>query len=353
MARLHVGLDVGSSGVRAVEIGGGSPATLLRAAQVALPAGAVQNGEVRNPEVVSGALRELWDRGGFKSRQVTMGVGNQRVVVREVTLPALPPKELRDSLPFQVEELIPIPIDQAVLDYEVLDEFEQEGRQMVRLLVVAAQREMVDRLVQTAVGAKLEPVGVDLVPFALVRAVGDAAGLNLRESEVGGEAVIDVGADVTNICVHEQGVPRFVRILPLGGREVTSGVASALGVSEDQAEALKRGGPAEGARPISPDEVRAAMETRVGSLVDEIRSSLDFYQAQSPGARVTRVLVTGGSSKLAGLLDLIRERVRAHVEPGHPFAHVDVRLQMDAQMLADAEPLLAVALGLALAEGAA
>ncbi|MGH2764530.1 MAG: type IV pilus assembly protein PilM [Actinomycetota bacterium] len=347
MAKGRIGLDIGSTAVRAAEVGlGGDQPSLVRAAQVPLPSGAVQSGEVRDVEAVAQAVRELWGRGGFKARQATMGVGNQRVVVREVTVPALPPKELSQSLPFQVQDLIPIPVDEAVLDYDVLEELEQEGARMMRLLVVAAQRQMINQMVDCAVRAKVEPVGVDLVPFALIRSVGQDEGLGLEESDVGGEAIVDVGADVTNICVHDRGVARFVRILPSGGRDVTVAMATSLGIPEEDAEALKRGQPVEAGPPAS--EVEGIRRTRVANLVDEIRSSLDFYRAQTPGAEVSRVLVTGGGSKLPGLVELLDERVDAQVDRGHAFAKVAVRLDMDEETMADAEPLLAVSLGLAL-----
>nr|MBA3364055.1 pilus assembly protein PilM [Actinomycetota bacterium] len=197
MPKTRIGLDVGSTAVRAAELGEGSPPTVIRAAQVPIPVGAVENGEVRDVEAVSEALRELWSsrHSGFKSRKVWMGVGNQRVVVREIALPTMPEKELRQSLGFQVQEFIPMPVDDAVLDYHLIEETEIEGRQMLRLLLVAAQKAMVDTLIAAATGAKLEPVGLDLIPFALVRAVGaTGAGMELETS--GGEAVVDVGAHV-------------------------------------------------------------------------------------------------------------------------------------------------------------
>jgi len=158
MAKGRIGLDVGSTAVRAAELVGGATPTVVRAAQVPLPAGAVENGEVRDPGAVAEALRQLWTNGGFKSRQVWLGVGNQRVVVREIAIPWLPEKELRASLGFQVQEFIPMPVDEAVLDFDPLGEFEQDDRRMFRMLLVAAQRAMVDGLVQAAQGAKLEPV---------------------------------------------------------------------------------------------------------------------------------------------------------------------------------------------------
>src|SRR5512132_4012810 len=170
MAKSRIGLDVGSTAVRAVELVG-SPLTVVRASQVALPPGAVDSGEVRDPGAVSDALKKLWSEGGFKGRQVWLGVGNQRLVVREISLPYLPEKELRSSLGFQVQEFIPMAVEDAVLDFDALDEFEADGRRMIRILLVAAQRAMVDQVVQAALAAKLEPVGLDLVPFALVRAI--------------------------------------------------------------------------------------------------------------------------------------------------------------------------------------
>src|SRR5213594_3099838 len=130
MPKIRVGLDIGSTAVRAAEMTVGEVPTVLRAAQVPLPEGAVENGEVRQPAAVSDALRELWGVGGFKSKQVHLGVGNQRVVVREISLPYLPPKELRDALGFQVQEFIPMPVEEAQLDFDLLGEFEHEGRRM-------------------------------------------------------------------------------------------------------------------------------------------------------------------------------------------------------------------------------
>ena len=346
MPKLRVGLDIGSTAVRAAEVSvGGGQASVVRAAQVKVAEGAVENGEIRQPEAVAEALRELWAVGKFKSKQVVMGVGNQRVVVREIGLPWLPEKELRDSLGFQVQEFIPMSVDEVVLDYDALGEFEQEGRRMLRILLVAAQRVMVDAVVAAAEGAKLEPVGLDLVPFALVRAVGASdAGMDLDEA--GDEAVIDVGAHVTNICVHARGITRFVRILPSGGRDVTLAVARSLGVEDDVAERLKKGEDVAGAPAL--EEIRRAAISRAGSFVDEIRSSLEFYTAQAQGARIGRVLITGGGSKLEGFLDLLAERIPVPVERGHVFERAVPKLELDEHALSEAEPVLAVAIGLAL-----
>ena len=341
----RIGLDIGSTAVRAVELLG-SPPTVVRASQVALPAGAVESGEVRDPGAVSDALQKLWSEGGFKGRQVYLGVGNQRVVVREISLPYLPEKELRSSLGFQVQEFIPMPVDDAVLDYHTIGEFEQDDRKMLRMLLVAAQRSMVDLVVQAVSGARLEPIGIDLVPFALVRSIGASdKGLDLEEGQVE-EAIVDIGAHVTNIVVHGRGETRFVRILPSGGRDITVAIARSAGIEDDVAERLKRGQEVEDAP--SPQQVRQAALQRAAAFVDEVRSSLEFYTAQAKDVQIGRVKVTGGGSRLEGLFELMRQRIPVPVEPGAVFGNV--AHQLDQADVAAAEPLLAVAIGLGLPE---
>jgi type IV pilus assembly protein PilM len=221
---------------------------------------------------VGDALVELWHLGKFKGRKVNLGIGNQRVVVREVTLPWMPEKELRSSLPFQVQEYVPIPIDEASLDYHVLEELDQEGRRMVRLLLVAASKSAILSLVEAVEFAKLVPVGIDVVPFAIVRSVGDVEGLGLEEDS-GSEAVVDIGADVTSLVVHTKGAPRFVRMLPLGGKEITAAIGRALPVSADEAEQLKRGDA------VGSEDVRTQAEAIVSTSTRPRRRA-----PESPGS---------------------------------------------------------------------
>ncbi len=349
MAKSRLGVDVGSTAVRVAEVVPGDVPVLVRAAQTPLPPGAVENGEVRQPELVAEALRELWGKAGVKAKQVFLGVGNQRLVVREVALPWLPDKELRASLPFQVQEFIPMAAEEAVLDFDPLGEVDQGGRRMLRILLVAAHKPMIDSLVAAATAAKLEPLGIDLSPFAVVRAVGTSdAGLDLEEERAGDEAIIDVGAHVTVICVHDRGVTRFVRILPSGGRDITLAIARGLGVEDDVAEQLKRGQEVEGGPDL--DDVRRIATTRASSFVDEVRSSLEFYAAQVPGARIARVIAVGGGSKLEGFMEVLQERIPVPVERGRLFEKVKSELDQTPEAAAEAEPVLGVAVGLAMGE---
>jgi len=393
VARTRIGVDVGSTAVRVAEVAAGDIPVIVRAAQVPLRPGVVEAGEVRQPEAVAEALRELWSKSGVKSKQVHLGVGNQRVVVREVALPWLPEKELRDTLGFQVQEFIPMPAEDAVLDFDPLGEMDQGGRRMVRILLVAAHKPMVNALVQAALAAKLDPQGVDLSPFAVTRAVGTGdSGLDLDSS--GDEAIVDIGAQVTSICVHDRGVIRFVRMLPSGGRDITLAIASGLGVDDEVAERLKRGDRSQGiadAAPVvgspadeaaagrlpapaetlptdtlptdalraeaprgvpggisDPAEVRDLALTRARGFVDEVRSSLEFYTAQTPDAQIGRVLVVGGGSRLDGLLELLQERLPVPVDRGRLFERAKSEVELSAEASAEAEAVLSVAVGLAI-----
>jgi len=247
--------------------------------------------------------------------------------------------------------------DEAVLDFDPLGELDQGGRRMQRILLVAAHRSMIGSLVESVTAAKLDPLGIDLTPFAVVRAVGTSdEGLDLETT--GDEAVVDVGAHVTSICVHDRGVTKFVRILPSGGRDVTLAISRGLSVPDEVAEALKKGDPVE----LPPDEegrpqqlpereeVRKLALTRAGSFVDEVRSSLEFYAAQVPGARIARVVVTGGGSRLEGFVQLLQERIPVPVDRGRLFERVRSNLNLDAEKTEEAEAVLGVAVGLALAD---
>jgi type IV pilus assembly protein PilM len=374
MAKTRIGVDVGSTAVRVAEVAAGDVPVVVRAAQVPLAPGVVEAGEVREPEAAAEALREAWSKSGVEAKQVYLGVGNQRVIVREVALPWLPEKELRETLAFQVQEFIPMATDEAVLDFNPLGELDQGGRRMQRILLVAAHKGMINALVDAAVVAKLDPVGIDLTPFAVIRAVGTGdEGLDLDSS--GDEAVIDIGAQVTSICVHDRGITRFVRVLPSGGRDVTLGLASSLEIDEEIAERLKRGErtgpaaepPAQSAgtgvapvplppRPVAasngdlpdPAGVHSLALARAGSFVDEVRSSLEFYAAQMANAKIGRVLVVGGGSRLDGLLELLQERLPAHVDRGRLFERAKSELDLSAEAAAEAEAVLSVAVGLAI-----
>lgn len=342
-AQPVVGLDIGTSAVRAATVSQGrGGSTLTSFSQAPLPLGAVVDGEVRDAEAVSAVIAQLWKRSKIRSKRVVVGVSNQRVVVRQVDLPFLEEKEFRSSLKFQVADQIPMPVEDAELDFEIVEDFHTEdGEHLMRVLLVAAATDMVDSFLSAVSQAGLEPAGVDLTPFAVARAVsGTVRG---DEGSPGAEAIVDVGAGVTNIVVHAGGEPRFVRILLVGGEDVTRSLASELGVSPEEAEALKLD--LSGSGSGKADEV---MRGRVQSLVNEIQGSLDYYSSLEDALHVHSVLITGGGSLTPGFMQQMQSVSRVEIRRGQPLASLTNRSGLSDDQLAQVEPVSAAAVGLAM-----
>ena len=349
VASRVVGLDIGSSGVRAAELTlSKGAATLERFGQVALPHGAVRDGEVVDKAAVSAAIKQLWAQAKFSSKKVVVGVANQKVVVRQVDLPWLPDAELKKALAFQVQDYVPMPVDQAILDFHPLEEFTNEsGGRMLRVLLVAAARDMVENAIDAITGAGLQLEVVDLTSFAVLRSL---VAFEDGFDGSGVEALVDVGANVTNIVIHQGGVPRFVRILLMGGGDITDALAERLGVAVEQAEAMKQeSGMAAVAGQAESSPAGRAIEGTANGFVEEIRGSLDYYMAQPGAARIDRVVLSGGGSRLAGLTDRLASATRLPVQAARPLSKLKIgKTGLTPDQLAYVEPMVAVPVGLAM-----
>lgn len=346
--RAVVGLDIGTSGVRAVELHLGSAGPRLdKVGEVALPVGAVRDGEVVDVAAVAGALRQLWKTAGFGTKKVVVGVGNQKVVVRQIDLPWLPAGELRASLAFQVQDFIPMPVEQAILDVHPLTEFTAEGgARSVRVLLVAAARPMVEAALQAVEQAGLVATMVDLTSFAVLRSMAHTGtGLDVVEAE----ALVDVGAAVTNIVIHRAGVPHFVRILLMGGGDVTAAVSERLGLPVEEAEAIKRRTGFPTLEQTLSDPAAAVIEQTASQFVEEVRGSLDYYLAQNGSTRIGRIVLSGGGSQLSGLVERLGAATRLPVETARPVSLLHIgKTGLTPEQLAHSEPTVAVPVGLAL-----
>jgi type IV pilus assembly protein PilM len=343
-----IGLDIGSTCVRAAELEFGSggpagknPATLHRFGQVAIPVGAVRDGEVIQPETVAGALRQLWTQAKFESKDVVIGVGNQRVIVRELDLPWAPLSQLKSSLPFQVGDSLPMSTDDALLDFHPTGESNGAQGRTVHGMLVAAQRDTVTANVLAVQAAGLRPTMVDLNAFALLRAVarGDLAR--------GTVALVDIGATITTVVISAQGKPRLVRCLPAGGQKVTAAVSGVTGSTAPEAEALKREIGIGFA--VAPERAAAAeaISDTVRALVESVRNTFVYYAQNNPGAPIDVVVLTGGGSHLPGLGQYLSSASRLAVTLGDPLAGLRTGRSVQRESLRGVESLIAVPVGLA------
>ncbi|MEN0128155.1 MAG: type IV pilus assembly protein PilM [Brevundimonas sp.] len=343
-----IGLDIGSTSLRAAELEFGSagprgknPPTLVRFGQVPLPLGAVRDGEVAQPETVSIALRQMWAQAKFESRDVIIGVGNQRVMVRELELPWLPQPQIKASLPFQVAESLPMSADDALLDFFTTSEGNGPNGRTVNGVLVAAQRDTVTANVLAVEGAGLRPVMVDLNAFALVRSLVRG---NLARSTA---AIVDIGATITTVVITQQGVPRLVRTLPIGGQSVTAAVASAAGMTVLDAEALKREIGVGFSVPADRATAAESINTVVRNLIESVRNTFVYYTSTNAGTAIDVVVLSGGGAHLAGLGQYLSSASRLPVTLAEPLGAVRLGKNTRRESLPDLESVMSVPVGLA------
>ena len=344
MSAHIVGVDIGSASIRAVELKNADKLkpTVVRFHEVPLAESSVRRGEVLERETVATALRLLWTTGGFKTKDVVLGMGGPRVVSRDLALPKVPAAQVREILPFHVQEMLPVPVSDALLDFYPVGEFVGENGPMVTGLLIAAIKEAVSSNIAAVTMAGLRPVHVDLIPFALVRALGpvrDAPGVS---------ALVSIGANTTNVVITHDGVPHFVRIISTGCAEITQAVANRMHVEPDVAEALKRGfGLISG---TLSDDQRAVAETIYASateLLTSIRNTIDYYVNSRPNLTVDRIVISGGGSKLSGIVEALGRLTKLPVLEADPFGGLDLARGVTARSTREQQDAMTTAFGLA------
>jgi type IV pilus assembly protein PilM len=344
-----VGLDIGRDRLRAVEVVNADKArpTVVRVAELALPDGAVRSGEVRELHTVSEGIKKLWIAGGFKSKKVILGMGNNRVLARDFTVPKAGIEQIRESLPFHVQDILPVPVGDALLDFYPVSEGVGENGPVVHGLLIAAIKESVLTNVNAVRQAGLSPVQVDLVPFALTRV------LVRSRATTGAVALIDIGASTTHVVVTAGGVPQFVRMIAVGGDDLTRALTTKVELSPDDAEAAKR------ARGYSGAPVNSALEKRTAEVINEnvaellnsLRNTIAYFVNTRNSEPVEAVVLTGGGARLAGLPEALSALLRIEVVPVLPFDSIDLSPAV-ARLSADERQDMTVALGLALGSAA-
>lgn len=345
MSRSVIGLEITEESVRAVEVRTGRRPVVLACGSVALPPDAAHDSEVLDADAVTIAVRQLWARAGFTSRTVIIGLGSRRILVREYTTQAMHPRLLRQALPFQVQDLLPVPIDQAVLDFYPAS---QTGDQVSGLLV-AAVAETVEQLVSTVAKAKLDVETVDLLPFGLARIAGvlGAAGETV--------AMVHISDHTTYVVVARDGIPLFVRIIPIDVATTAALARAATHADDGEAEGEVETFLPPTVADLTPLRTRSAMriggsltearDPAVVDLVNRVRSTVQFADSRPGATRVTTTHLSGAGAAVPGVHAALTEVLGMRVETVDIAAIAVLKAPIEGELALDLVGTLGIVFG--------
>ena len=340
------GLDIGSSSVKVVEIapkGRSGGFELVHYGVAPVPAEAIVQGAFLNSAAIVDAIREAVEKARLRTKNVAAAVCGHSVIVKKVSLPQMTRSELEEQIRWEAEQYIPFDVNEVNLDFQILDPERGEGQMDV--LLVAAKKDLIDDYVQVISEAGLTPVAIDVAAFA----VENAFESNYEASPGETVALVNIGAQVVNINVVAGGAPLFTRDIAAAGNQYTEEIQKALGVSFEEAERIKIGGRrGEASQDVVPREVEDAMRTVNESVIGEISRSLDFFAATNAEGRISRVMLSGGSSRVAGFRNAFQERTGHRIEVLNPLSKMAPTSKFDPDELQDVAPSLGVAVGLAM-----
>jgi type IV pilus assembly protein PilM len=336
-----VGLDIGSSAIKAVELkpaGKGGDYQLVNIGMESLSPEAIVDGAIMDAGSVIDAIQRLFATQKIKTGDVATSVSGNAVIVKKISLPQMSQEELAESIHWEAEQYIPFDIQDVAIDYEVLDE--GAGGNM-DVLLVAVKKDKISDYTSVISQAGKSPSVVDVDVFALQNCYEVNYGMDPGRVV----ALLNVGASIMNINIIKGSTSIFNRDIAVAGNQYTDAIQKDLNLSFDQAEALKRGGRVEGA---SMESLYPILQSVSENIALEVQKTFDFFKATSSEERIDRMFLSGGTSKVQGLRDLLGERFEAGVEIMNPFNAITYNPKdFDPDFINEIGPQAAIAVGLA------
>jgi len=340
-----VGLDIGSSAIKLVQLKQVKDKYALQKFGIKLlEPEVIVDGTVMDAARVVTAIRELVQETSVKIKNVAMSISGHSVIVKKINLPPMPDDEVEGQVKLAAEQYIPFDINEVNLDFHVLNPVEQaeDGEPQMSILLVAAKKDKVNELTELVQGAGLTPVVLDVDAFAIENMYGINYPVHTEEIAM----LVNIGASVMNVNILKGDTSLFTRDISIGGNRYTEAIQRELGISFDEAEALKTG---QGGRGADPEAVAAVINDVNGEVASEIARSVDYFKSTATEGDINKILLCGGCAKVSGLAQQLNERMCVPVEIANPFNQVDVSgFDMEPDMLADLAPMAGVGVGLAL-----
>jgi type IV pilus assembly protein PilM len=376
LAKSNIGLDIGASSVKAVEVvETKKDISVIRAGEVELDRGTIVGGEVRDPAALTEAIEQLWIGTGFKKAPVTIGLSGFKISARQFDLPWEEEEKFRSALPLRLSTEMPIDLEDAMLDYHNLGNFKRQiitpsGKNellMQRSLIVGMERMLIESIADAVSDANVRLKKADFTGFGLIRAADAVGGrkdkvpgLPASTDEIVAEVVVDIGSHVTTLAIHEKGRVLFVRIISGGGESITKALSEQLQVSFDAAEILKKNITLEfesdswNALPALSvidkqryDFAKEVINAMSSFQIQEVRRSVEYFLQNTPNpTSVNRVLLSGGTSLLPGFADRLAAELRAPVGRLAPISAYGKGEGKRPSL----DPRMSIAFGLAIAE---
>jgi len=343
--RQLVGLDIGSSGVKLVQLKENRGRYVLQKFGFKpLEPEVIVDGTIMDEGRVVSAIKELFDELNVKVKQVAVSISGHAVIVKRISLPPMSDDELEGQVKLAAEQYIPFDINEVNIDFHVLSasDADGDGQSEMSVILVAAKKDRINELTELLKGAGLFPMVMDVDAFAIENMHGINYPLSQEETTV----LVNVGASVMNITIVSKGSSLFTRDIPIGGNRYTEAIQRELGLSYEEAEEIKKGGKTSGDNQAA---VRAVIEGVNAEVSSEIARTIDYFRSTVSDGAVQQVLLCGGGAQVAGLVQQLRDRMQTVVDLANPFAEVDISASdLDHAMLAEMAPMAAVGVGLAL-----
>ena len=343
-SRPVVGLDIGSSAVKAVELKPSGKGYRVAAFAIeAVPPDSIVDGAIIDGNAVAGAIRRLFEANAFKAKDVVASLSGNAVIVKKISLPLMTANELSESIYWEAEQYIPFDIQDVNLDYRILEGGDGAGgKGTMDVLLVAAKKEKISDYTSVIAQAGRTPVVVDVDAFALQNAYE----LNYGFEPGAVVVLLNAGASAININIVADGHSVFTRDVSLGGNAYTEAVQRELNLPFDSAELAKKGVPLDGA---TFEDVLPVLRAMTENVLLEVQKTFDFYKGTASSDRLDRILLSGGASRVEGFASALQERFGTPVEMFDPFRKVSLDAKKySADQREEIAPTAAVAVGLAL-----
>ncbi len=337
-----VGLDVGSSAIKLVELKERKAGEfhLVRVGVEPLSPEAIVDGSIMDSSLVVDAIQKLTNETGAKAINFATSVSGHSVIIKKIQVPPMPAAELEDSIHWEAEQYIPFDINDVRLDYVILSEGGM-GDESMEVLLVAVKRDKVNDYVSVISQSGKTPAIVDLDAFAVQNAYETNYDVDVGKVI----ALVNMGAGVTNINILSQGATVFWRDISFGGNQFSEALQREFNLSFDQAERVKRGQDVEG---CSAAEARTVLDAVSAEMASEIQKTFDFFAATAAEDSVDELVVSGGCSMTENLVSVLQERFGVSTELMNPLRRVHYReSDFDSQWLQSIAPMLTVSVGLA------